>query len=258
MTGYSTVTELPGNGAPREQHERLFHRYRFASTYCDGKDVLEVACGAGQGLGYIARKAGRVVGVDIDEEILRFPREHYKGRENIEIRQMDAQELSFPDGSFDVVIMHEAIYYLPEAGKFVDEARRVLRDGGTLIVCTVNSEWPDFNPSPFSTKYFSGPELCDLLRKKGFEVEMFAAFRAATNTLKDRLTSLIKRTAVKLHLMPKTMKGKEFLKRIFFGKLSPLPYEVKEDMAGYIAPISIPCDVSETAHKVLYAVARVA
>jgi len=36
--------------------------------------------------------------------------------------------------------------------------------------------------------------------------------------MKQKITALIKRTAVGLYLIPKTMKGKEFFKRIFFGK----------------------------------------
>jgi 2-polyprenyl-3-methyl-5-hydroxy-6-metoxy-1,4-benzoquinol methylase len=63
-TDYCTVTELPGSNATKEQLARLYHRYHFAAGFCEGKDVLEVACGAGQGLGYLARKAKSVVGGD--------------------------------------------------------------------------------------------------------------------------------------------------------------------------------------------------
>ncbi len=49
---YTTVTEVPGNQVTQEQLERMFHRYCFASNFAEGKDVLEVACGAGLGLGY--------------------------------------------------------------------------------------------------------------------------------------------------------------------------------------------------------------
>jgi cyclopropane fatty-acyl-phospholipid synthase-like methyltransferase len=51
---YIHVTEIPGNKASAEQIERLYHRYHFASAFCQGKEVLEVACGAGMGLGYLA------------------------------------------------------------------------------------------------------------------------------------------------------------------------------------------------------------
>lgn len=48
---YTSVTELPGSQATREQQARLYHRYHTAGRYATGKRVLEVACGAGLGLG---------------------------------------------------------------------------------------------------------------------------------------------------------------------------------------------------------------
>ena len=51
---------------------------------------------------------------------------------------MDAQHLRFPDNSFDVVLLFEALYYLEDPVKFVSEAERVLRQRGVLNICTVN------------------------------------------------------------------------------------------------------------------------
>ncbi len=52
---YTTVIELPGNRFTQEQSERMFHRYCFAAHFSTGKDILEVACGTGQGLDYLAK-----------------------------------------------------------------------------------------------------------------------------------------------------------------------------------------------------------
>jgi hypothetical protein len=110
-------------------------------------------------------------------------------------------------------------YYLARPEKFLQEAHRVLRDGGILLIATVNKDWPEFNPRPFSTRYFSVPELGKLLEDNGFNAEFYGAFSALPKGLKEKTVALIKRIAVSFHLIPKTMKGKEFLKRIFFGKL---------------------------------------
>ena len=53
------------------------------------------------------------------------------------------------------------------------------------------------------------------------------------------------------------MKSKEIFKRIFFGKLVPLPAEIEEGMAKYVLPVPIPCDSPNFQDKVLYAIARV-
>ena len=125
-----------------------------------------------------------------------------------------------------------------------------------MLIATVNKDWSEFNPSPFSTQYFSVLELGKLLQDNGFNVEFYGAFSTLPNGLKDEAIAIIKRIAVALHLIPKTMKGKEFLKRIFFGKLIPLPSEIKDRMAEYSPPIPIPHDAPNFEYKVIYAVAQ--
>ena len=73
---------------------------------------------------------------------------------------------------------------------------------------------------------------------------------------RSEITSLIKRFAVKLHLIPGSLKGRTYLKRIFMGKLIPLPHEVTEGMAQYEAPGEIPPDRVTKDFKILYAVAK--
>ena len=181
MEDYTTVTELPGQRATREELERLYHRYKFASKFCEDKDVLEVACGAGQGLGYLEKFANKVVGGDIDENNLRFAISHYEGRQNIEVKTLDAHQLPFEDKSFDVVILYEAIYYLPKPEEFLAESHRVLREGGVLLIATVNKDLYDFNPSPHTYKYYGVAELNELFARHGFETEFFGDTRVGIN-----------------------------------------------------------------------------
>ncbi|HEX5038151.1 MAG TPA: class I SAM-dependent methyltransferase [bacterium] len=249
---YTTVTETPGIGATREQLTMLYTRYRYAASFCAGKTVLEVACGAGQGLGYLAQSAKAVVGGDIDQGNLEFATRVYKGRDNIELKKIDAHQMPFEDKSFDVLLLYEALYYLEDPDRFFRECRRLLCPGGLLLICTVNREWSDFNPSPFSHRYFSAKELSESLAGYGFAVETLAAFPVRRETAKDRVVSLVKRTAVRLHLMPKTMRGKQFLKRIFLGKLSPLPSEIKDGMAEYRPPVPVDTCGAVDGFKVLF------
>jgi len=53
------------------------------------------------------------------------------------------------------------------------------------------------------------------------------------------------------------MKGKEFLKRVFMGKLVSLPPEIKDGMADYIPPSPIDHTASNMKYKVLFAVGYV-
>ena len=113
-----------------------------------------------------------------------------------------------------------------EEEKVIEECRRVLREPSAFIMYSVNKSWSDFNPSPFSTAYYSAPELFTLLTEHGFQTELFGALPTITDSSTRKMVSLIKRTAVSLHLIPGSMKSKQWLKRIFYGKLACLPAEL--------------------------------
>lgn len=260
-TNYTLITESSGLKATREQVKRLFQRYHFARKFANGKDVLEVACGSGIGLGYLAKVANKVVGVDIEEKNVALARKYYVSTEScqlaadsgkIEIQTMDAHCLNFRDKCFDIVVLFEAIYYLKDPQRFISEAERVLRVNGKLIICTVNKDWEDFHPSPYTHKYFSVTELFGMLKDKFNEVEVYGGFPLNNKGLKNRLLSLIKRTAVNFKLIPGSLKTRAYLKRVFMGKLTPLPAEVYEDMVPYEAPTAI---VTNKNFKIIYVVA---
>ena len=262
---YVSVTEIAGDEVTQEQINRLCNRYYWAGQYCAGKDVVEAACGSGQGLGYLAGIARSLEAGDYSETILSFARQHYE--ERIPLRQFDAQDMPFENESKDVIILFEAIYYLLDAEKFVSECVRILRTWGKVLITTANKDLYDFNPSPHSYKYYGVVELNDLFAKYGFETEFFGYTRVGNVSIRQRMLRPIKKLAVMLNIMPKTTSGKKWLKRIVFGKLVKMPAEIgpliKQNeenngalcKAGYVEPERIPSDKANTSHKVIYCVA---
>ena len=103
----------------------------------------------------------------------------------------------------------------------------------------------------------SANDLRALLQQHQFQVEVYGAFPAARESIGDALVSFLKRTAVALHLVPRKMKGKELLKRVFFGKLASLPPEVIDGMASYSPPRPLPIGANASSYKVLYAVGEI-
>lgn len=252
---YTAVTEVPGGKVSSEQLSRLYTRYRFAAKYVAGRRVLEVACGAGLGLGYLARTATKVIGGDYTENLLRIAQSHYQGK--VPLVGLDAHQLPFRDGTFDLVIIFEAIYYLSYAGKVIVESRRVLSDGGTLLISTWNKDWSEFIPGLLCTRYFSVPGVRDLLMQQGFShLEFFGTFPTVAASPKQKIVSLIRRMAIALALVPKTLESREHFKRLFYGNLIPLKPEVEDGMAELYPLVPIDCDVPNTQYKVFYAVAR--
>ncbi len=252
---YSSVTEVAGEKASAEQLQRIYGRYYFAADFARDRDVLEIACGSGQGVGLLARRAKRVTGLDIDTKLLDRARAIYAARKNIEFVHGDAENLPLPDASFDLVILFEAIYYLTHPERFVKEARRVLKKGGVVLVCTANKDLPDFNPSPYSHAYLGPPELRAVFEAEGFSVEVLGDAPIATG-LATHARRLLKKLAVKLHLMPRTMRGKQLLKRLFVGPLVVVPSEVPDGL-HVPRPVPIASDAPALSHLVIHCVARI-
>lgn len=247
---FTTVTELPGEDASREQIERLTHRYCWAAEFCAGRDVLELACGAGQGLGVLASVAASVSAGDLTESFVRLAHRHYGDR--IQVCKLDAEVLPFGDCVFDVVILFEAIYYLGSAEKFAKECRRVLRPGGHVLIVTANKDLYDFNPSPFSRVYLGVSELNELFVSQGFSCSFFGVTPIDGISVRQRLLRPVKFLAVKLGVMPKTMARKRLLKRLVFGPGEHIPAEVTRNAKSYDAPMGLMATVPDRRFKVIY------
>ncbi len=253
MPDFSTVTELAGDDVSQEQVERICHRYHWAGSYCAGKDVLEVACGSGQGLGYLTQTAKSLAAGDYDAKILSIAKAHYGDR--IAMQRFDAQDMPFADNSKDVIIIFEALYYIPSAAKFAAECRRVLRPGGKVLVATANKDLYDFNRSPFTYEYHGVAELEKLFGAEGFAVECFGYMPVGEVSLRQRVLRPVKKLAVTLGLIPKTTQGKKLLKRLVFGGLVKMPAEVTAGMFPYDEPLRLAPGIPDKEHKVIYCAA---
>jgi ubiquinone/menaquinone biosynthesis C-methylase UbiE len=255
VVDYSLITESPGLQVTAEQLARLYHRYRFVKDYGVGKDILEAACGSGIGLGFLAQSAMHMVGGDINKANVAVAKQLYRHHDRILLLEMDAHRLPFGVNSFDVILLFEALYYLEQPHIFVKEAFPLLRSPGHLMICTVNKDWSDFHPSPYTYRYFSAPELYDLMAGTFSKVELYGAFSTQVQGALGKMVQLLKRFAVQFHLIPGTLAARAYLKRLFIGPLQPLPEQIYEGIAFYEPPVKIAPDQVNRDYKIIYAVA---
>ena len=97
-------------------------------------EVLEVAVGTGRNLPFYP-KGVRLTGIELSPKMLDIA--HRRARElgrEVDLRVGDAQDLSFPDASFDTVVATLALCTIPDDRRAVAEASRVLRPGGRLLL----------------------------------------------------------------------------------------------------------------------------
>ena len=101
-----------------------------------GGRILEVGVGTGISLlDYSPRN--RLCGVDISEPMLRKAKERVAehGLTNVEgLWVMDAEHLSFPNASFDVVVAQYVITTVPDPEATLDEFARILKPGGEIVL----------------------------------------------------------------------------------------------------------------------------
>jgi phosphatidylethanolamine/phosphatidyl-N-methylethanolamine N-methyltransferase len=117
----------------------VFERGRHAAVAAAarvGGRLLEVGVGTGISLPLYSREL-KIYGIDISEPMLRKAHERVAefGLSNVEgLQVMDAEHLSFPDNSFDVIVAQYVITTVPNPEATLDEFARVLRPGGEIIL----------------------------------------------------------------------------------------------------------------------------
>lgn len=94
-----------------------------------GMDVLDVASGPGYVSGAASARGAKTIGLDLSEKMTELAAENYP---NLTFQLGDAEDLQFPDGSFDAVLINFGILHFPDADKALSEAHRVLKSGGRL------------------------------------------------------------------------------------------------------------------------------
>lgn len=99
-----------------------------------GERVLEVGVGTGINLSLYPQNCS-VTGIDFSGSMLEIARERAarKQMENVRLLQMDAADLKFAEGSFDIVYAPYLISVVPDPIKVAQEMRRVCRPGGRII-----------------------------------------------------------------------------------------------------------------------------
>jgi ubiquinone/menaquinone biosynthesis C-methylase UbiE len=119
-----------------EPNRACIQLYHHVATQIDlrGKRVLEVSCGHGGGASWLTRTLRPVsyTGLDLNPRGIAFCRSRHRV-DGLSFVQGDAENLPFPDTSFDAVLNVEASHCYPRFPRFLSEVARVLRPGGAFL-----------------------------------------------------------------------------------------------------------------------------
>lgn len=137
--------ELSFHAEAAAEYDRAFaHVTRYfmpfllrAADVTDGMRVLDIATGTGLSAKAALRAvgpAGHVTASDISPDMVGVARGRLRDAPNIFVTVEDGQALSFPDGSFDVVLCNLGLMFFPDPARGLSEFHRVLRPGGRVAV----------------------------------------------------------------------------------------------------------------------------
>jgi SAM-dependent methyltransferase len=143
-------------------------------------EILDVGAGSDEIVFWLSNRVRRVVAIDTygrgpfrDREavadMLSTPGKHAPyafDRDRLEVRDMDARELAFPDGSFDAVVSFSSIEHVGgprDIGRAAREIGRVLKPGGHALIVTelfVHQPLRARAPVQFAARLATGGRRC--------------------------------------------------------------------------------------------------
>ena len=126
-----------------------------------GDQVLDVGCGTGVVSITAARMGAQVTGLDLTPELLQRARENARTSEvQVDFHEGDAENLPFPDSSFDVVLSQFGHIFAPRPEIATAEMLRVLKPGGTIAFATWPPELYVGRSSALAMKYLHTAAEC--------------------------------------------------------------------------------------------------
>jgi 2-polyprenyl-3-methyl-5-hydroxy-6-metoxy-1,4-benzoquinol methylase len=139
-----TVRQCPATGGDASEKRGFYQRMpplpvpldrgRLANAWLPkGGQLLDIGCGAGYHVRHFARRAARVVAIDVDHVTLPLARRRVRSS-RVTFLRYDGRSLPFADASFDTVSMLDVLEHVADRESLVAEIFRVLRPGGNWIV----------------------------------------------------------------------------------------------------------------------------
>lgn len=99
----------------------------------EGKKILEVGVGTGKNLDFYSTDK-EVTGIDFSEKMLEKAKNKSKDKDHVTLMEMDAENMTFEDNTFDTVVTSCVFCSVPDPVKGLKEIRRVCKNGGKVIM----------------------------------------------------------------------------------------------------------------------------
>jgi ArsR family transcriptional regulator len=137
------------------------------------RELLDIGTGTGRMLEILAPRAEHAIGIDSSREMLSIARVNLErtGMRNCSIRRGDMYQLPLQGASFDTVVIHQVLHYADRPAEAIQEAARVLRPGGRLLIVDFTPHTLEFLRVEHAHRRlgFADAEILDWCRAAGLE-----------------------------------------------------------------------------------------
>ena len=173
--------------------------------------VLEIGCGLGTDGAQFAKAGANYTGIDLTEAAVGLARRRFE-LFNLrgEFRVADAEQLDFPDNTFDVVYSHGVLHHTPDTQASVREIHRVLRPGGRAVVMLYHRDSYNYRVN------------ISMLRRAGVHLLRWNAGVKLVQTLTGESEESLHEHAKQLRAESSYLSSNEFLSRNTDGAGNPL------------------------------------
>jgi ArsR family transcriptional regulator len=111
-----------------------FHLHALLGLLDPAWRVADLGCGTGQLTALVAPHVRQVIGVDGSADMLHEARRRFDRQSNVDLRLGTLEALPIDDGQVDIVLMALVLHHLPDPGRALKEAARVLHRGGRVLI----------------------------------------------------------------------------------------------------------------------------
>lgn len=146
------------------------NRYLLVKRICEGKKILDVACGEGYG-SYLLSKwgAASVHGVDISEIAINNAKSNFSS-EGISFlcKNVENMQNVFESKSFDMIVSFETIEHLQNPVSFLNELKRLIKPDGIIIISCPNDYYyypTEDMSNPFHVKKYTMDDFKELTQQ---------------------------------------------------------------------------------------------
>jgi SAM-dependent methyltransferase len=187
------LERLDANGwAPPWTRREHAARYEFASTFVDGKVIVDCASGDGTSSSIFGRTAQTVNAFDISSEAVEraTQRDHPS---SVVYRCASVTELPMDDKSADVFVSLETIEHIDADQAYLDEVTRVLKDDGMFVCSTPDRDVhspgntaEDKPWTPYHVREYDAEEFAQMLEKRFSSVMFYGQNPASVGMTKAK------------------------------------------------------------------------